>query len=105
MKGHAELRQSPFHEWRFHNDARQSDIARGLQIDVVEGCGKIVRAVARTKLTKSFRIRDGKFLVCAKSLDSIANLLGLGHAHRSRADLGNHADDAIVTRSAIDGIH
>src|ERR1035441_584022 len=72
---------------------------------MVEGGGEIVSAVARTKLTKSFRIRDGKFLVCAKSLDSIANLLGLGHAHRSRADLGNHADDAIITRSAIDGIH
>src|SRR6266403_4248361 len=105
MKGHAEFGERPLDEWRLHDDARKSDVARGLQIDLIKRRRQIVSAIAGTKLAKSFRIGDRKFLVRAKSLDSIANLLGLRHSHRSRADLGNHADDAIVTRSTIDLVH
>src|SRR5437660_11416325 len=99
VKGHAQLGERPLDEWRLHDDACKSHVARGLKIDLVKRCRQIISAIARTKLTKSFRVGDGKLLVRAKSLDSIANLLRLRHSHRSRADLGNHADDAIVTRS------
>ena len=105
VKSHAQLGERPLDEWRFHDDARQSDVARGLQIDMVKRCRQVVSAVARTKLTKSLRVRDRKFLVRAKSQDGIANFLGLRHSHASRADPGNHADDAIVARSPIDGVH
>src|SRR6266446_10546383 len=91
MKGHAQLGERPFDKRRLHDDARQSDVARGLQIDLIKRRRQIVTAVARPKLTESFRVGDRKFLVRAKSLDSIANLLGLRHSHRSRADLSNHA--------------
>ncbi len=66
---------------------------------------QVVSAVARTKLAKSFRVGDGKFLVRAKSLDSVAQFLGLRHSYRSRTDFGNHADDAIVGRSPIDRVY
>src|SRR5271157_2602317 len=93
VKGHAQLGERPLDKWRLHDDARQSDVARGLQIDMVKGRCQVVSAVARTKLTKSFRVGDSKFLVRAKSLDSIAYFLGLRHSHRSCANPGNHADD------------
>jgi len=105
MKGHAQLGERPLDERRLHDDARQSDVARRLHIDLVKSGRQIVSAVARTKFTESLRVGDREFLVRAKSLDRIANFLGLRHTHRSRADLGNHADDAIVAGSAVDGVH
>src|ERR1700693_5173751 len=104
MKGHAQLGERPLDEWRLHDDARQSDVARRLHIDLVKSRRQIVSAVARTKFTKSLRVGDREFLVRAKSLDRIANFLGLRHSHRSRADPSNHADDAIVAGSAVDGV-
>src|SRR5258708_14165211 len=105
MKGHAQLGERSLDEWRLHDDARQSDIARRLQIDLIKRRRQIISAIARTKLTESLRVGDGKFLVSAKSLDRVTNLLSLRHSHRSRADFGNHAADAIVTRSTADGSH
>src|ERR1035438_10261903 len=105
MKGYPEFRQSSFHKWRFHDDAGEANVARGLQIDMVKRRRQIVSAIARPKLAESFRVGDRKFPVRAKSLDGIANFLGLRHSHRSRANPGNHADDAIVTCSAIKRVH
>ena len=98
------MEKRPLDERRLQEDARQSDVARGLQIDMVKRRRQVIGAIARTKLAKSFRVGDGKFLVGAKSLDRIANFLRLRHSQRRRADPGNHADYAIVARSAIDGV-
>src|ERR1700674_2535927 len=105
MKGHAQFGERSLDEWRLHDDARQSDVARGLHIDLVKRGRQIVSTITGTKLAESFRVSDRKFLVRAKSLHSIANFLSLCHPHWSGTDLGNHSDDAIVTRSAIDRIH
>src|SRR6266481_5895516 len=83
MKSHAQLGERSLDEWRLHDDPRQSDVARGLQIDRIKRCRQVIGAITGTKLAESFRVGDGKFLVRAKSLDSIADLLGLCHAHRS----------------------
>src|SRR5260370_39528194 len=99
VKSQAQLRKGSLDEWRFQDDAGQSYVTRRLQIDLVKRRRQEVSAAAGTKLAKSFRIRDRKFLVCAKSLDGIANFLGLRHSHRSGANFRNHANDAIVTRS------
>jgi hypothetical protein len=104
VKGHAQLGERSLDERRLQDDAGQSDVARGLQIDMVERRRQVISAVARTKLSKGFRVGDGKFLVRAKSQHGIANFLRLRHSHASRADPGNHADDAIVARSAINGV-
>src|SRR6202022_3524555 len=87
VKGYAQLGERSLDKWRLHDDAGQSDVARRLQIDLVKRRRQVVSAVAGTKLSKSFRVRDRKFLVPAEPLDSIANLLGLRHSHRSGADL------------------
>src|SRR6266404_1013686 len=105
MKGHAQLGERPLDEWRLHDDACKSHVARGLNIDLIKRRSQIISAVARTKLAKSLRVGDREFLVRAKSLDSIANLLGLRHSHRSRANPRNHSDDAIVAGSAINRVH
>src|SRR6202035_458121 len=104
VKSHAELGKCALDERRFHDDACQPDVSRGLQVNMVKRRRHVIRAVAWTKLAESFRIRYSELLMGSKSLHRIANLLNLRHSHRSCADFGNHADDSIVDRSAINGV-
>ena len=67
VESQAQLGERSLNESRLQDDARQSDVARRLQIDVVKRRRQVVSAVARTKLPKSFRVGDRKFFVRAKS--------------------------------------
>src|ERR1700721_4681841 len=74
-------------------------------VDVSERRRQVISAIAGTEFSKSLRVGDRKFLVRAESLDRIANLLRLRHPHRRRSNLCDDADNAVVARATVDGVH
>jgi hypothetical protein len=77
VKCHAQLRERALDEGRLQNDASEADIARRLQIDLVKRRRQIIRTIAGTELAEGFGVSDREFLVRAKSLYRVADLLHL----------------------------
>ncbi len=92
----AELVQRATVEHDFHGDPREAEVARRLQVDLLEGGGKVVGQVAWRELTVAFRPRDRGLARFAEIGDGVAQFLDPGQPDAPAADLRHEGLHPVV---------
>ncbi len=97
----AELVECPAQERHFGHQADQAELTRGLQPDLAEAGGEVVRHGAGAGLAEGLAPGDGRFAGGGECADAGPQLLGDRERDHRAADLGDQADHPRVVAGLV----
>ena len=99
----AEFVERAAKERGFGHQAGETNFARGLEINLVERGGEVIRAVGLLAFAERLGVGDGGFAGVAEGDDGVANLLDVGQRQAGFPDTRDQADNAVVGGGALQG--
>ena len=104
LRLHAEALEGIADEERARDDSGQAEVARRLEPDLRERGRQVIADVRCVQLAEGLGPGHRELPGRAKPQHGVAQLARVGEAERALSDVGDEADDLLVTRRAGQGI-